>query len=316
MEGVILGFYKDELKASQIYKRLAMKESDVKVKHQLEAFAKMEKRHAEFWKKLMESRGILPKEYKFRFAVLLYLLIRKVLGLRWTSRILELGENKAIREYYEYYKKGDLTEEEKEELKRIILDELAHEDFFKEEEQGIENNIRDIFLGMNDGLVEILSTVAGLTGLYMGKPRLVGISGLIVGLAGTLSMSIGTFISVKNQKDVKSFGIFRLRVLKELFNREGREEMEIENPLKSALFTGVFYLMGTAFIVYSFFIMKTAATALILSSLTAILVWIISGSIIALSSGLSVSKKVFEMIISGIGAAIITFGVGKVFSLL
>ena len=316
MEGVILGFYKDELKASQIYKRLAMKESDIKVKHQLEVFAKMEKRHAEFWKELMESRGILPKEYKFRFAVLLYLLIRKVLGLRWTSRILELGENKAIREYYEYYKKGDLTEEEKEELKRIILDELAHEDFFKEEEQGIENNIRDIFLGMNDGLVEILSTVAGLTGLYMGKPRLVGISGLIVGLAGTLSMSIGTFISVKNQKDVKSFGIFRLRVLKELFNREEREEMEIENPLKSALFTGVFYLMGTAFIVYSFFIMKTAATALILSSLTAILVWIISGSIIALSSGLSVSKKVFEMIISGIGAAIITFGVGKVFSLL
>jgi len=316
MEGVILGFYKDELKASQIYKRLAMKESDVKVKHQLEAFAKMEKRHAEFWKKLMESRGTLPKKYKFRFAVLLYLLIRKVLGLRWTSRILELGENKAIREYYEYYKKGDLTEEGKEELKRIILDELAHENFFKEEEQGIEDNIRDIFLGMNDGLVEILSTVAGLTGLYMGKPRLVGISGVIVGLAGTLSMSIGTFISVKNQKDVKSFGIFRLRVLKEFFNREEREEMEIENPLKSALFTGVFYLMGTAFIVYSFFIMKTAATALILSSLTAILVWIISGSIIALSSGLSVSKKVFEMIISGIGAAIITFGVGKVFSLL
>jgi len=316
MEGVILGFYKDELKASQIYKRLAISESNDKVKHQLEAFAKMEKRHAEFWKSLMESRGIQAKEYKFRFGVLLYLLIRKILGLRWTSRILELGENKAIREYYEYYKKGDLTEEEKEELKRIILDELAHENFFKEEEQGIENNIRDIFLGMNDGLVEILSTVAGLTGLYMGKPRLVGISGLIVGLAGTLSMSIGTFISVKNQKDVKSFGIFRLRVLKELFNKEEKEEIEIENPLKSALFTGVFYLMGTAFIVYSFFIMRTAVTALILSSLTAMLVWIISGTIIALSSGLSVSRKVFEMIISGIGAAIITFGVGKVFSLL
>lgn len=316
MESVILKFFKDELKASQIYGRLAIRESDDKVKHQLEAFAKMEKRHAEFWRSMMESRGIHAKKYRFRFAVLLYLLIRKILGLRWTSRILELGENKAIREYYEYYKKGDLTEEEKEELKRIILDELAHENFFKEEEQGIENNIRDIFLGMNDGLVEILSTVAGLTGLYMGKPRLVGISGLIVGLAGTLSMSIGTFISVKNQKDVKSFGIFRLRVLKELFKKEEKEEIEIENPLKSALFTGVFYLMGTAFIVYSFFIMKTALTALILSSLTAMLVWIISGTIIALSSGLSVSKKVFEMIISGIGAALITFGVGKVFSFL
>ena len=51
-------------------------------------------------------------------------------------------------------------------------------------------------LGMNDGLVEVLSVSVGLAGVY-GNPFYVALGGLIVGIGGVLSMAIGVLISVR-----------------------------------------------------------------------------------------------------------------------
>lgn len=105
-------------------------------------------------------------------------------------------------------------DEEKEAIKRILEDELVHEHGFLEEETKFKdfiNHVRDAVLGMNDGLVEVLSVSAGLAGVY-GDPIPVAIGGVIVGIAGALSMGIGTYTSVKAQRQVRLSIISRVKL--------------------------------------------------------------------------------------------------------
>jgi len=83
------------------------------------------------------------------------------------------------------------------------MDEIEHEEIFSKSKQLLHvENLRDFILGMNDGLVEILGAVTGLSAAYVNNPFMVAISGLIVGVAGALSMGIGSFISVRSQREM------------------------------------------------------------------------------------------------------------------
>ncbi|MHA1505591.1 MAG: VIT1/CCC1 transporter family protein [Candidatus Asgardarchaeia archaeon] len=164
--------------------------------------------------------------------------------------------------------------------------------------KGVEH-IRDIFLGMNDSLVEMLATIAGMTGAYGKKPFIIGVIGSIVGLSGMLSMAIGTYISVKNQREVKEQKLFESKIVKEVLEEGVEYEELLEDPLKSAYYTGLFYILGTGLIVFPFFLGIESSYALMISSLAAVVAWIISGSLIALTSGLSAKKKILEMVVTG-----------------
>jgi len=310
-----IDYYVDEMKDSTLYKSLAEVEKDENVRKELFKLSSMEKEHADFWKNFLQSRGIKVKKFKPSFTIGLYKVLRKIFGLAFTSKIMEMGEAKTIRKYYEFYREADLSEEEKGKLKKIIEDELLHEDIFHKmsSSEKIEH-IRDVFLGMNDGLVEILATVAGLTGAYSGNPYIVGIIGSIVGISGMLSMAIGTYISVKNQRQVKEQKIFENRVLYELLDKKTGIEETLENPLKAAYYTGFFYLLGTILIVFPFFLGLNSTYALLTSATAAIIAWTISGFIVALTSGLSATRKILEMLITGLGAATITYTIGSLIS--
>ncbi len=106
--------------------------------------------------------------------------LRRVLGAGAVASLLEMGERDAVKKYYRFLTEysSEMSEDEREKLKNVILDELEHEKFFREEEKAFHTeNIRDLVLGMNDGLVEILGAVTGLSAVYPNRPELVGISG-------------------------------------------------------------------------------------------------------------------------------------------
>jgi len=307
-------FFHDESKDASFYFYLASKESDPHIKEKLKEIGKMEAEHAKFWRSLLSRHGITVKSKSTKSYNLFFYFLRRVLGIKWLSQFLEIGENSAIEKYYRIYTECDLDQPDKDALKKLIAEEILHEDFFKANMGNIQNNIRDIFLGMNDSLVEILAAVSGLTALSAVSTKLIGISGVIVGLSGTLSMAIGTYISVKNQKEVKNLGFLRLRVLAELFHKGKSPEQETEDPIRAALFTGLFYLVGTILIVVPFFFLSTAQYALATSVMAASVAWIISGTVIALSSGLSIHRKIAEMILTGYAATLITFTLGSLLS--
>ena len=313
-------YFYDEDKDMKTYKTIENLEKDNNKKKIIESIRKEEEKHREFWKKMAEKNGENVKEKRYPLIVKIYAILYSLLGIDFIFSLSEAGERKAIEKYYYVYEHYPLSNKEKKELKSIILDELSHENklIHLHKDRGLIEHIRDIFLGMNDGLVEILSTLAGLVSLNPFKNTLlIGITGIIVGVSGTLSMALGNYISVKNQKEVKESRSMAARIIKLLGGKGNKKVEEItEDPVKSAYITGLFYIVGTVLVVYPFFLFSSSYLALIISVLSATLAWFISGWVVALSSGLSPTKKSLEMILIGLSAATISYLFGYLIHIL
>ena len=341
-------FYIDEMNDFFTYTEIAKSVKDTQLKNVLLKIAKMEEEHASFWKEFLEKRGetvpeVSVNKLKIRFLQIIAKFINPVLVISF----LEIGEASAFQKYYKFLKEADLSEEEKQFLKKIILDEIEHETIFakKTENTGI-SNIRDFVLGMNDGLVEILGVVTGLSAVYMNNPFVVAISGLIVGVAGALSMGIGAFISVRSQRQVNEaireklqiiFDIAQERAIEEFkeklletgipedlaeeiskklgTNKEAIKKLLIketnENEIVSGLFTGFAYIFGVFFPVLPYFIAPSSLIALPFSILFAGLALAIVATIIATLSGISIKKKIMEMVFSAFFAAGVSYLFGS-----
>ena len=110
---------------------------------------------------------------------------------------------------------SDLTDQEKELLMDIIKDEVLHENLLESEEKSYKTfleHVREIVLGMNDGLVEVLSVSAGLAGTFV-FPLYVFAGGILVGIEGALSMGIGAYASSKTSTQITSEKIKYKRLL-------------------------------------------------------------------------------------------------------
>jgi len=345
-------FYMSEKKDSLSYEYLAKIEKKERLKNKLKGLASIEKRHAEFWREYLRKRGVEVKEVRIgRWRKFVLWLLRRLIGAAFVVSLFEMGESSAVYSYFDFYERGDLSEDEKEQLSSIVLDELEHERiFYKEKKMLHVENIRDIVLGMNDGLVEILGAVTGLSAVYVHKPFLVGVSGLIVGVAGALSMGIGAYVSVRSQRQVNEGIRKRLHIIFSVSKRRAEEEMrerlvemglpedmaknaaekiakdknsiksliprEESSELRAAVYTGLAYIMGVFFPVVPYFLTSTIYIALPLSVIFAGLTLAIVSTIISILSGISVRKKVAEMVILGLGAAGLSYLVGSLMNLL
>ncbi len=194
----------DEALSSAIYRRLARIYGDESVRSKIAEIAEMEGRHAEFWMNFLRKRNSESSTKAGRLNVALHLTTMRLLGLSLTLILLEKGERSAVELYSKILESPELADFERSELKKILEDELIHEQEFAEEEskfEGVLTYIRDAILGMNDGLVEILSVTTGLSGVY-GSPFYVALGGLIVAIAGATSMGVGVYASVRAQRQV------------------------------------------------------------------------------------------------------------------
>jgi len=334
------GFYTGEMNDWLTYTALARHSREPDTARLLKRIAGMEKRHARFWEQVLRKhQAALPEVKPRRWRLFLLRQLQ-----RWVNPVLlvgalELGETSAVEDYHRFWQSKLLEPDDCETLRNIILDELEHESTFRQQSRAAGfGNVRDFVLGMNDGLVEILGAVTGLSAAYAGKPLLVAISGLIVGIAGAMSMGIGAFISVRSQRQVNQGTRQRMEVLFDVAPQRAVEEYRdklidsgvpeaisqevagkvgenrdslsrllleevTENEWRSGLFTGVAYLFGVLFPVLPYFIADSSQAALLGSVLFAGLALAVVGGFIALLSGISLRTKITEMVISGLGAA-------------
>jgi VIT1/CCC1 family predicted Fe2+/Mn2+ transporter len=333
-------FYIGEENDWLTYSELARYSRDPDIARLLKRIAGMEKRHARFWRDVLARRNAAPPKLRPRRWRLF--LLRQL--QRWVDPVvlvgaLELGETSAVEAYHHLWQSKRLDPDECETLQGIILDELEHESAFRRQTRASGfGNVRDFVLGMNDGLVEILGAVTGLSAAYAGKPLLVAVSGLIVGIAGAMSMGIGAYISVRSQRQVNQGTRQRMEVLFDVAPQRAVEEYReklidsgvpeeisqevaarvgenrdsltrlllaevTENEWRSGLFTGVAYLFGVLFPVLPYFIADSSQAALIGSVFFAGLALAVVGGFIALLSGIPLRTKIMEMVVSGLGAA-------------
>src|SRR3989441_905561 len=123
-------------------------------------------------------------------------------------------------------------------VREVLRDEFEHEDAVVtgDAERRINpERIRGIFLGLNDGLVEILGAVSGFFAAF-GASVTVLVAGLTVAVAGALSMAAGAYAGASSASEVRATEEGRRRFL-----GERPAEDAGESPLTAAVVVGASY---------------------------------------------------------------------------
>ena len=292
----------DELFDLSLYKALRqVTHPDV---HQtLDELIAVETAHFAFWKRFFD----LPIEElnlgrRLKLSVLIVLC--KVVGSTAVHLVLEAIEVHGIRKYlalWREYQGQPLGEA----LQGILMDEFKHEDVLVTaltERKINAEKIRNIFLGLNDGLMEILGAVSGFFGAF-GEATMVLIAASTTAVAGAFSMAAGAFLALNSEKEVKT-----TEIAKKIFLGEGPDVVPMEeSPIGSAIVVGSAYIAGAIIPVLP---VVFGATNALFSVLTAGLMVILVSTILSFLSGMDVIRRILlNMAIIAIAVSI-TYGIG------
>jgi len=265
---------RSEITEHHIYGRLAALSTDEKNRRVLETVSRDELRHYEVWRTIT-GEDVAPQ----RWRVAWYVLLARVFGLSFALKLMEGGEESAQVFYREVVKQypqvASIGEDEKRHEKAVV--DLLHDERLA--------YAGAIVLGLNDALVELTGTLAGLT-LAFANGSLIAVTGLIMGLAASMSMASSGYLSAQE------------------------EESDGTDPLKSAIYTGVAYLITVLILVAPYFLIDGVFAAL--GTMLALSVLIIA----AYTFYVSVAKEVAfgprfaKMALISVSVAAISFGIG------
>ncbi len=302
-------FLRDELTDMTFYMYLSRKFNDMN--KTMLSLSAIEKKHSEFWRKTLEDDGIETKNARPKnLKILLLKIIIFFIGRSLTINLLEHGEYSSIIKYKDYMEKNGKNIAG---LKELIEEEMQHEDIFDSDiDRSVQkiNRSRDFLYGMSDGLVEVLAALAGLTAI-IDNNILIALSGVVIGISGTFSMTLGAYLSQKTESDYKITKIKKMNIFN-IKNESGKIEEYKKEANNSALATAVSYIIG-AIIPILPFVFLYKYYAIILSVILVAMAQGISNSIISLSMGIAILKNAFRASLLALGAAFITFMAGLIF---
>ncbi len=271
----LVEFQKNEITEYVIYNRLAQK-AEGKNAEILRRIASDEKGHYNVLKK-HTLEDVKPDSIKVFF----YSTMASIFGLTFTLKAMERGE-KLAQESYEKLK-DDIPE-----IARIIEDEERHEleliNMIEEERIGY---ISSMVLGLNDAIVELTGTLAGLT-FALRNSKLVGLAGVITGISAALSMAVSEYLSQKSESD------------------------EEKSPLKAAFYTGIAYIMVVVMLVLPYFLFSNPFLALGTAVVGVVLVIALFTYFVAVVKESSYLKYFLEMLSLSMGVMLVSFVVGLI----
>lgn len=264
----------DELTEYYIYSKVARGIKNDNNRKVLEKIANEEKAHSFIWRKYT-NKEVKPKRLK----IFWYVLLSRILGFTFALKLLEKGEEAAGVNY-------DIIAKEIPKAKEIADDEDRHEKELLEllDEEKLKY-VGSMVLGLNDALVELTGTLAGLS-LAMQNTRIIALSGLITGISATLSMASSEFLSARS---------------------EGRKD-----ALKSCTYTGIAYLLTVIVLILPFLLLPPEDYLVALGIMIASVVLIIAGFnyYISVAKDLKFKRRFLEMTGISLGVAVISFGIG------
>ncbi len=271
----ILLIQRTEITEYCIYKKLS---SIIKPKWHSEILEKISKEeliHYKFLKSLTKQE-LKPNKLK----VFIYISIAKLIGLNFGLKLMENAE-KIAQEVYEKIKEVSSN------IEQILKEENKHEyeliSLINEERL---KYVSSIVLGLNDALVELSGALVGFS-FALQKTKLVGIVGLITGIAASMSMSASEFLSTQHEETNK-------------------------NPVKASLYTGVAYITTVVILVLPYFLLESIFLSLSLVIVNAVFLILLFTFYICVSKGLKFKKKFLEMAIISISVAVINFFIGLI----
>lgn len=311
MEEVVKKNYRTELFDHQFYFTLAEKERSPKVREVLRELAEGELGHARFWERVASRRGVRLEGLGVKERVKLFLLskLRRVVGLTVVLKMAEFGEEEDAEKYHALSKNEEFNDTERKELEDIMMQELIHEDLLIQTQLNVDK-VRDVIYAVSDGLIEVLAAVSGLAGLFT-SPLFVAIGGLIVGISGMISMTIGAYLSSKSEEDIRRSSEKKARLRSSLEGKRlGEGSAEVSRASESVKTTALSYITGAIVPVIPFLLGLGGLFGLLSSYILTGAVTFVVGAMIGLLSDVSPVKKGAVMGGLAIGAALVTHALG------
>jgi VIT1/CCC1 family predicted Fe2+/Mn2+ transporter len=282
-ETALLMMYRKELLHRDAFGAFSGMERNPKTRKLLSELAGEEVGHSQTYLKAVKGLGARGYS-KVDLGVLL--VSRRILGLGLTMKIMERGEHQLEEHLQRHGKRIVLPrvdERRENSLKAAILG-----------QNRVLTNIRDIFFGMSDGLVEILAAVSGI-GAALQQPVLVIVAGSIVAISGTLSMAGGAYLSTDYENIV---------------GQSRSSKYEARSPSKSAAYVGVAYIIGSMFPLLPFVLGMSGIWAIGSAIAVTVVILAVTATFLAVVSDTPITKRVLKTVLITLGITAITITLG------
>lgn len=264
-----------ELTEFYIYSQLAeqLSRTDAKNSKVMQAIAREEKAHAQFWQSYTE-REVQPNQLKIFFITLL----ARVLGLSFAIKLMEQGEDLSQKSYHQIIKvipKAAQLEADEAKHERKLINMIDDEKL---------KYAGSMVLGVNDALVELTGALAGLT-FALQHTQLIALSGLITGIAASFSMAGSEYLSIKS-------------------------EAQDKDPVKAAIYTGIMYFMTVVALISPYYLFSNVFVALAVTLGMAVLIIFLFTYYLSVAQDLPFKRRFLEMSGISLGVSALTFAIG------
>lgn len=270
---ILESFQRTEITEHHIYKRLAKSIKNPENRLIMEQIAEDELRHSEDWKKYTQ-RDINPNMWE----VWKYYLIGRLFGFTFGIKLMERGEEKAQENYAQL--KGKIPN----------IDKWIHEEEVHEQKLLAmldEERLRyagSVVLGLNDALVELTGALAGLT-LALQNVKLIALSGLITGIAASLSMAASEYLATRSEKTDK-------------------------HPVRAAVYTGIAYILTVTLLVLPYLLIQNYIIDLVIALTVAVLIIAVFNYYISVAKDEPFRPRFIEMAVLSLSVAGFSFIIG------
>ncbi len=293
----------DELFDLTLYKRIRGVVSD-DLKPLFDELIPTETRHLKFWQDFFSDN---TNKLDFRRRVKLGLLTTaaRLFGNLGTHLVLEAIEVYGVRKYVTVWNryKGTPTGDA---VHRILEDEFQHEDeIVSSASQRLihPERVRDIFLGLNDGLVEILGAVSGFFAALSSIPAVIAASAAVA-VAGSISMAAGAYGALNSEKEVEKVEAAK----REFIDGKAEEKKEgSSSAAESAVVVGLSYFFGALVPVLPVLL---GAGNIFWSLGFAAVVMLFISTVIAFLSGMRMRRRIVTNLVILLIAVGVTYAVG------
>ncbi len=291
----------DELFDLTLYKRLR-KDTKGDVAGVLEELIETETRHRKFWEDFFSIR-VEKLNFMRHLKLSALLFLCRLFGETGIRLVLEATEVYGIRKYLQVWR----TYEHKplgEAVKQILRDEFEHEDTIVQKITGGRikpERIRDIFLGFNDGLVEVLGAISGFFAAFQSTASVL-VAGMTVAIAGAISMAAGAYAAMGSEREIE-----KTQKEKHAFLSGEKVKEYGVHPLNSAFVVGISYFFGALVPIAPVLL---GASNIFASIVIASVMIIIVSTLLAFFSGMDTRKRIMTNLVIIAIAVSVTYTIG------
>lgn len=270
----IIKAQQNELTEYYVYSNIAKTLPDDENRKILYQIAEDELRHSREWESYTGVK-VSPRRHLVTF----YSLVSRLFGFTFGIKLMENGEEAAQVNYGLIARSIPAAD-------KIMREEQHHEEqlmaMLDEERLRYAGSV---VLGLNDALVELTGALAGLTLAMQGNVKLIALSGLITGIAASLSMAASEYLSTN-------------------------QENEGKHPVSAAIYTGIAYIVTVALLILPYLLLDNAYQALGISLSTAVVIIAVFNYYISVAKGENFRRRFIEMAGLSLSVAAFSFVIG------